>query len=57
MGSEATITEAKWMLQILLQSGFCNIETSAIPCDEWLEMCETAARFAHENPDYFKNDR
>lgn len=50
MGTEATIDEAKFMLGILLQSGYGNTDTAEIPEDEWLEMCETAVRFASENP-------
>ena len=49
MGSEATELEAKHMLRILAEEGFQNIETSEIPEDKWLEMLETAVRFAEEN--------
>ena len=53
MGTEATIDEAKFMLDILIQSGYGNTDTAAIPEDEWLEMCETAVRFADENPGHW----
>ena len=53
MGTEATVEEAKFMRDILIQSGHCNIDTAQIPENEWLEMCETAVRFAFENPGHW----
>lgn len=56
MGSEATEIEARWMKNILIQSGYGNTDTTNIPDADWLEMLETAVRFAAENPTYFDAD-
>lgn len=49
LGDEVTIDEARYMLRILLDEGFQNIDTTSINEAKWLEMFETAARFAEEN--------
>lgn len=41
------------MKNILIQSGYGNTDTTNIPDADWLEMLETAVRFAAENPNYF----
>lgn len=51
LGDEVTLHEARYMLKILIDGGFQNIETSSIDESKWLEMFETAVRFAEENPE------
>lgn len=53
MGTEATLDEAKFMKDILIQSGFDKTDTADIAESDWLEMCETACRFASENPGHW----
>jgi hypothetical protein len=48
MGAETNAAEAKHMRRILCEEGWQHMDTADIPETAWLEMLESAVRFAEQ---------